>query len=366
MRRLLKWILNILALVFGLLLAGAYISRVISPGDFWPISFLGLIFPFLLIINIIILILLIIIRSKFSLLVIGLLVIGWNPIRESFQVLNKNRSTDTSTIVRVMSYNVQVFDYFQRSGRENRGKMLLDFVAKEKPDIICFQEFLSQNRGDYDIESIGEQLSFAPFKHTKYSYEGRTYKVGLAIFSRYPIVNTGVDHFPVSERRYIYADVRINEDTVRIFNIHLESNRLNQKQINLIDSLISSKPKDKKNEYLGIVKNMKSAYIERARQADQINKEVASSPHPVIAAGDFNDTPVSYSYRRISSDLQDAFVSSGRGMGATYHEFMFPLRIDFLLHHPELSSSAFVRHEIDFSDHRPIEASFWLDTSKRK
>jgi endonuclease/exonuclease/phosphatase (EEP) superfamily protein YafD len=109
---------------------------------------------------------------------------------------------------------------------------------------------------------------------------------------------------------------------------------------------------------------MKSSYIIRAKQSEKIQEEISKSPYPIIVAGDFNDTPVSYSYRKISKGLKDAFVTSGKGMGPTYREFIFPLRIDYLLHHPSISSSGFTTHDVRFSDHRPIEASFWLNSSE--
>jgi len=365
MRRIFKWILNILTIVFALLLGGAYLSRVIDPGDFWPLSFLGLIFPILIIFSIVLLIILILTKNKFALVLIVLLIMGWNPIKESFQLFPKSQETENKTGVRVMSYNAKVFDYFRWREEENKGLNLLNFVVQQKPDIICFQEFIANKRGPFNIKRVEERLDFIPYKYSVYFYKGRTYSVGLAIYSKYPIINSGGARFPNDETRHIFADVKINNDTVRIITNHLESNRLSKSQKNAIDSLITTNPKNNKTEYLGIIQNMKSAYIERSKQAKRIQEEINSSPHPVIVTGDFNDTPVSYSYRTISNNLQDAFVSSGRGLGATYREFMLPLRIDYLLHDPKIISSDFLTHEVDFSDHCPVEATFWFDNSER-
>jgi len=366
MRRLLKWILNLLTLVFALLLAGAYISRVVNPDDFWPLSFLGLIFPVIIVFSIVLLIILIVLKNKSALILIAILLIGWQPIKESFQLFTSSDTVDNNPGVRIMSYNVRVFDYFRWSGKENSGQMLLEFVAQQQPDIICFQEFMIKNKGDFDLANIGQMLNFAPNKYTKYFYESRSSKIGLAIFSKHPIVNTGGEYLSDSDQLYIYADIKIKDDTIRLFNVHMESNHLSQQQVNLIDSLITANPKEKKTEYLGIIRKMKSSYIRRAGQAVQIHDEILLSPHPVIVSGDFNDTPVSYSYRTLSEGLKDAFVSSGHGLGATYREFMLPLRIDYLLHDPEISSSNFITHDVEFSDHRPIEAIFRFDDSKRE
>jgi endonuclease/exonuclease/phosphatase family metal-dependent hydrolase len=281
-------------------------------------------------------------------------------------MFGKNREPNPSEGVKIMSYNVRIFDNFKWSGKENSGQMLLDFVAGEKPDIICFQEFMVKSLGDFGIFSIKRKLGNTPYSHTKYSSEGLGKKVGLAIFSKYPIINKGGEFFPGKGQLYIFTDLIIKNDTVRLFNIHLESNHFNQKQVNLIDSLIASDPRDNKSEYIDILKRMKRAYLVRAGQADQIRDAIEESPYPVLVAGDFNDTPVSYTYNTISRRLDDAFVSSGKGIGATYKEFMLPLRIDYILHDKNISSWGYTKHNVDFSDHKPIHAVLDIGGFKRQ
>ena len=366
MRKLINWIINILALVFGLLLLCSYISRIVSPEDFWPISFLGLIFPVLLIINIILLVLLILNKSKFTFVIVVILILGWKPIQESFQLFSKKEMKEEKSGVRIMSYNAQVFDYFRWKNEKNSGQMLLDYVSQEQPDIICFQEFLANKRGNNGVGIIQKLLDFAPNKLTNYIYKGRSSEIGMVIFSKYPVVNTDQDVQADKDTYYHFADVKINNDTIRVFNVHLESNRLSEEQVNLLDSLIITNPKKHKTEYFGIIQNLKASYIKRAGQAKKLREKILNSPYPVIVAGDFNDTPISFAYRTISNDLEDAFVSSGRGMGATYKEFKLPLRIDYLLHSPEIKSSGFTNHNVGYSDHRPIEATFWINGSEGK
>ena len=69
----------------------------------------------------------------------------------------------------------------------------------------------------------------------------------------------------------------------------------------------------------------------RAMQADTIADIIAASPYPVIVCGDFNDTPISYTYRRVSRKLKDAFREVGRGYSYTYRGFFDMLRIDYVL-----------------------------------
>lgn len=366
MSKLLKWILYLISLVFTLIIASAYLSRQISPADLWYFSFFGLVFPIILLGSVILLIILIISKNRSAFLIAALLAIGWIPIKQSIRLFSSSDKTDMVNEVKFMSYNVRIFDNFNWSGKENNGRMLLDFVVDEQPDIICFQEFLEKNLGDFGINSIRNKLDFTPFTHTKFISEGKINKVGLAIFSKYPIINKGGEFLSEKGQLFIYADIIIKYDTIRLFNVHLESNHFNQNQVNLIDSLITINPREKKSEYLEILRSMKTAYINRAGQAEKFREAIEDSPYPVVVCGDFNDTPVSYTYKTIAAKLDDAFVESGSWLGSTYKEFMLPLRIDYLLHDKNIPSSGFKTFNVDFSDHLPIQAVLDIGGFKRQ
>jgi endonuclease/exonuclease/phosphatase family metal-dependent hydrolase len=299
-------------------------------------------------------------KNKAAFLLIAVLLVGWLCIRDSFQISSNPADDSKVNKASIMSYNVRIFDNFKWSGEDNSGERMLDFIAGEQPDIICLQEFMVKRMGEFGTRNIRNKLDFAPYVHTKYMNEGVLSKVGLAMFSKYPIINKGGKSLSDKGPSYIYSDILINSDTIRFFNIHLESNRFDQNQINLIDSLISGNPGDKKSEYIGIIKNMKAAYIKRSVQAEIIRETVKSSPYPVVITGDFNDTPVSYAYHTISEELHDAFVKSGGGLGASYREFILPLRIDYILHDPQIKSSGFKTHNLRLSDHRPIQAQLYF------
>ena len=95
----------------------------------------------------------------------------------------------------------------------------------------------------------------------------------------------------------------------------------------------------------------------RAEQAQMIANYIQDSPHPVIAMGDFNDTPQSYAYRKIRKGINDAFRNAGRGFGNTYAGELPSFRIDYILYSDELVATKYVRTKLRFSDHFPIKAS---------
>ena len=82
----------------------------------------------------------------------------------------------------------------------------------------------------------------------------------------------------------------------------------------------------------------------RAHQAEEIQRHIDGSPYPVILCGDFNDTPLSYTY-----------IEKGRGIGNTYIGEFPSFRIDYVLHSPTLYTVGYIREDITLSDHYPIK-----------
>lgn len=110
----------------------------------------------------------------------------------------------------------------------------------------------------------------------------------------------------------------------------------------------------KKDPEQRIISRLNNAYIKRSKQVEIILSKIEQSPYPVLVCGDFNDTPVSYTYRKMTKELWDAFVESGNGTGSTYIG-MFPfLRIDYILHSKELNAYQFETHSEELSDHHAI------------
>ena len=85
-----------------------------------------------------------------------------------------------------------------------------------------------------------------------------------------------------------------------------------------------------------------------------ILKDIAASPVEAFVCGDFNDTPMSYTYYRLSRGRSDSFVEAGTGFGATY-SFLWPmLRIDYILLPGHFRAVSHEIMKIRFSDHYPV------------
>ena len=108
----------------------------------------------------------------------------------------------------------------------------------------------------------------------------------------------------------------------------------------------------------GIYHSLMEGFASRALQVDRVRRHMETSPYPVIVAGDFNDTPVSYTYRRMRRGLKDAFVEAGYGAGFTYRGKYPPNRIDYVLYGEGIECTDFDIIKVKYSDHYPVIAYF--------
>lgn len=366
MLKAVRRILFILYLVTVLPLLACYLSQLISPASFWPLAFFGLLFPVLIAIQFAFVLFFLTVRSKAIVLPVVLILIGWTSLTHTFQVnVNKRSQVPDSGSIHVMTYNVRLFDIpHYWSGPQDQSEGVISYVTDLKPDILCFQEFAVQEPGKFSIGFVKSRLSFLPYSAVEYNFTNKSRKHGLAIFSRYPIIMTGHEHFADTRNLMLYCDLLIGTDTVRVYNNHLESIHFDRDELQWIDTTTNATriTRDKVTE---IIDRMKGAYIKRAAQADQVRKSIDLSPYEVIVCGDFNDTPVSYTSHQIGKNLYDSFRSGGRWLGITFPNVKAPLRIDYILHSRNMASGDYHIGKVKFSDHRPVSCRIKLNAESR-
>lgn len=151
----------------------------------------------------------------------------------------------------------------------------------------------------------------------------------------------------------IYTDVLIGGDTVRIFNIHLQSYKIDPRKYAIIESPGIDDERDLK-EMREIGSKLKRAFQFRAGQVREIREIIEKTHYPVIICGDFNDTPVSYAYQQILGDRNDAFVKAGSGFGRTYIGKLPSFRIDNIFYSDDFKAYNFKTVGFRMSDHLPV------------
>lgn len=341
---------------FAITLLISYLAVHISPNDFALPAFFGLAYPYLLLINILIFITWVAMLRFEALISLIVIVIGFNHF-SNYIKLSKPSGDKTSTF-KILSYNVRLFNYYESKNGAYSVKKVVDFLKTEKADIICLQEFFILGNPALEEAAIIKGLGGVYYSHMKVFKVGKNRYYGIATFSKFPIINKGEIVHKNSSSLSIYSDLLVQKDTFRIFNNHLQSFMLKRMSRPFIEEMASSENGETIDEMKSLTKSLKKGFALRSLQSQLVKNYLNKSPYPIIVAGDFNDTPVSYSYRKIRKGLNDSFVTSGYGAGFTYRGNYPPNRIDYILYDNKLVNTVFERKRVRYSDHYPIVAYF--------
>jgi endonuclease/exonuclease/phosphatase family metal-dependent hydrolase len=338
---------------FGCALLISYLAVHINPDTFVLPAFFGLAYLYLLFINII-LVIIWAVRLRFEAL-ISLIIIAAGITHLSNYIRIQKPSGDKSGTFKVLSYNLRLFNIYEGLNANSEQKVLA-FLKSQKPDILCLQEFFINGVPSQKEASINVALGGNYYSHLKIIGRGRNRYYGIVTFSRFPIVRKGEIIHPGSSSLSIFSDIVIDKDTFRVFNNHLQSFRLRKMERSFIEEVTASAGNETLDEVKSLSVSLKKGFVIRAHQAQSLKAQIDHSPYPVIVAGDFNDTPVSYSYRKIRKGLNDAFVNSGYGAGFTYKGNYPANRIDYILFDNTLESRYFEITKVRYSDHYPVTA----------
>jgi endonuclease/exonuclease/phosphatase (EEP) superfamily protein YafD len=138
---------------------------------------------------------------------------------------------------------------------------------------------------------------------------------------------------------------------IRIYNLHLQSFRFAKKDYEVMQKQTQQKEIDMEGSK-GIITRLRLGYQKRAQQVGIVKQSVLDCDFPKVICGDFNDIPVSYSYRQLSAGMRDAFVEAGRGLETTYKGSMPSFRIDYLLFDNPMRAVSYRSIEEVPSDHK--------------
>ncbi len=357
-------LLNILAVILLLVTVGA---SYISPEKFLLPAFLSLFWPATVLVNLFFVVFWALFRKWFLLisLLSMLLVIG--DIRSIIPLNFGKRGVEpTEQKIKLLTYNTHANDLMKKHKKENPNEVI-QYVLDQNADIVCLQEFSASKLNEHlthsDLMRIFKDYKY---KHVEYKIDKGRNNFGVATFSKYPIVKSEEIEFESDQNSAIYSDIDVNGKLIRLFNCHLESNKITEKDKVLARELTTDireklDASDLKITTALLKNRLGPAYVLRARQADVIADEIKNSPYKVIVAGDFNDVPVSYAYRKVRGELLDAHDEFSMGPGWTYDQSIFRIRIDFILHDENIRFVSFKKDKVKYSDHYPQQCEFVVD-----
>lgn len=324
-------------IVVAFVLLLAFVLPFLPPKAFSMLSVLNLGVPFLILSNVLFFLYWLFRVRKQLVLSLVVLVIG-QLFFGSLYKFSSSKKVENPNNFKVMNYNVRLFNLFNWRPEKDVDMKIIDFIKEEAPAILCIQDYHPRKNND---------LSFFKYKYEHLS--GKKIKHGQAIFSQFPIINSGSVEFPNTSNNAIFADVVKGKDTIRVYNLHLESLRINTQ----IDSL-----KNENSERLFY--RVGSTFKMQQSQTELLLSHKEQCRYKIIICGDFNNTAFSYVYRKIKGNLNDTFLEAGNGFGRTHEFKFFPVRIDYIFTDKAFSVNGFKAYNEHFSDHYPIAATLSL------
>jgi endonuclease/exonuclease/phosphatase family metal-dependent hydrolase len=347
--------LNILAAVVFLL---ACLAPYLNPKDWWHFQLLGLGFAVVFIVMVLFLIFWIFFKPRYIFISLIPLLIGWKSISvlfafNSIEKFNYNKPDD---VLRVVNWNVARFTEWKRNnnkGSQTRLKMM-DLIKEQNADVVCLQEFFHSTDSVYhdNLNYVMKNLGY-PYFYYSWDDDGWLQWVGQAIFSRHPIIDSGMIRYPRPSmpEALIHADVVFNRDTVRFYTTHLQSVKFGKEEYRSLEKIRNREDSILQNSR-NVFSKLKRGFQLRAQQADIAKEITTNSPYPFIFTGDLNDVPNSYTYFTIRGlNTQDAFLKKGFGIGRTYSALSPTLRIDYILPTRDFSVLQFNTIIKNYSDH---------------
>jgi endonuclease/exonuclease/phosphatase family metal-dependent hydrolase len=287
------------------------------------------------------------------------------PIHPFPKKIEKENTKGTG--IKVLTYNVMSFA--RKSHSEQSPNPILEYIVKSDADIVCLQEYeVTVNGGEHltDI-TVKRALKKYPYRSViELKKTGKTIISGLAVYSKYPIICSQRISYPSSYNGSSLHEIEIHGKKLLLINNHLESFKLTAKDRTHYSGMVTSfNAKSIEEIRMTFQYKLRVGFRTRAQQAEAVNATIRENQADyVLVCGDFNDTPISYTYRTISKELTDAFVASGNGVGITYHANFFWFRIDYILHSSNIHSSQCRVDKVPYSDHYPVQCFLQFDGQK--
>ncbi len=335
----LKFVDKIIFLINSLvafLLFISYLLPYIPPNRFATLSVLSLGVPLLILLNLIFFAYWLLRIKKQFLLSLVVLILGWSHISSMYKFTSSEHAEDAGNIS-IMSFNVRLFNRLNWLPNKTVKEDIEQLIDTEQPDIISLQEY---NRGN-------------PIRRKDYYNYNATYtrdaRGGLSIFSKFPIINSGSLEFKDTDNNAIFVDIVKQKDTIRVYNLHLQSAGINTSAGHL-----------KKETSEHFFRQVGSTFKKQHEQVDLLLEHKSACHYKTIVTGDFNNTAYSFVYKALKGDLVDTFKEAGSGFGRTYNFKFFPMRIDFILVDEAFTVNGYKTYDVLLSDHFPIKATVKL------
>lgn len=329
----------------------------VNPERYPMLSTAGLAFPFFLIVNLAFIVFWAVFRLRMVIIpVLGYLAC-YVPI-SIYLPVNMRRDLPEKCI-KVMTWNVQAYSGEPRY--DDAFDMIFDYIRDSDADIVCLQE-------DAGISSERRMRLDSLYAYTDTCIVSNPKGTnGMGIYSRYPILRREKIDYPSDANLSMAYYLKRQGDTLLVIVNHFETTHLSRSDRKKYKEMMKGNlGKDTmREESKRLLHTLAESNKLRAPQARAVHEYVESHrQYPIIVCGDFNDNPISYTRRMVAKGLTDCYVESGRGVGLSYNQKGFFVRIDNILCSDHFEPyNCYVDNKIDASDHYPMIC--WLKFDKK-
>lgn len=307
-------------------LLGTLLNGYIKPAAFPLLNLLSLAFPVLMLLNMLLILFWILVQKKTALIFILCSFFLIHPTRRWVNFSGKSQESGNLKIVTLNGHSGIMGEEAMRS-----------YLNSVHPDVVFFQESRFYKHENLELKDL------------KYRYKCFI----VELHSKYEILEAGPILDNPLQGSSFYADIKINGQKIRLVNVYLEPFRFNKKMLNSNVSISTV------GRFMNTFENI---FLVHQGQVNMIKKFLDESPYPVILAGDFNAVPNSYEYYHLGKDLKDVFMERGNGISSSFHDYKFPIRIDYVFCSRDINPVSYkVDRSVKISDHFPVIAEFKID-----
>ncbi len=362
MRKYLRLIIVLLNIIAVLALVLVKYGSLVSPNTTIISAHASLLLIPIVLVNIAFVIFWLLLRKWWAFLSLVAIIVFAGTIKSAFPLnIGKPNVDTTRQKITVLSYNTMNTGMLKKHKKDDLNEVV-QYILDSDADIVCMQEFaVSRNEHQFQSDDFEEVFKKYPHKHVSFQLDKWSMNIGLATLSKFPIIEKRNIDFDAEFNLSMFTDIVIGNDTIRVINNHLESNRITAQDMKKTSELRTDFSSDKLAEmtkYLS--RKMSTAYKVRAKQADRVAEIIQNSPYKVISCGDYNDVPSSYTYSRVKSDMKDAFKEVGNGLGLTYVRSFYRFRIDYIMFDKSFQVANYKKGSLKASDHYPIQCDIYL------
>lgn len=309
------------------LLSATLLNDKVSPSVFPYLNLLSLAFPVLMILNFMLCILWLIAWKKRAIFFIAATFMMITPIQ---RWINWNAKVSEKSNLKIVSFNI-------KGGTIGGHEKINEYLEKTNADIIFGQEYGSE------------------FNIPNYPYRTNQYEI-VALNSKTEIIKQE-KLATAGNGNAFYADIKFNGKIIRVVNIYLNPFFFDKQEVRPVENFQENKAKVKE-----VIRKLVPTFKIHEKEIVAIRKAIDDSPYPVILVGDFNAVPNSYEYYELGRGLKDVFLEVGRGSSTSFHDYKFPIRIDYIFASKEIKPIGYrVDRSVKLSDHFPVIAEFKID-----